>query len=264
MPHIINKSPDYSIITELPGIGASKEQMERLYQRYKFAAEFCQNKRVLEVACGGGVGLGVLAKVASQVTAGDIDSTNVAIAQETWKNSSKITVCRLDAQSLPFEDASFDAVLLFEAIYYLNDVDKCLAEFKRVLRPEGILVIESANKEWTDFNPSPFSIRYLSVSELYQKLTQHGFKTTMYKSYDCTPRTSLEQSLSRIKRFAVKWRLIPKSMKFKQYLKRLVFGELIRIPTDISTFLTDYTKPEKIAWDTQDLQFKVIYGIGKI
>ncbi len=37
---------DYSSITESPGQKASTEQLERTYQRYKFAKKYTQNKRL--------------------------------------------------------------------------------------------------------------------------------------------------------------------------------------------------------------------------
>lgn len=47
----------------------------------------------------------------------------------------------MDAQELPFQDATFDVVLLLEAIYYLPHAEKFMAEARRVLRPDGILFI---------------------------------------------------------------------------------------------------------------------------
>ena len=62
------KEVDYSIITEFPGLKATQEQIQRMYQRYCFIREFAQGKDVLEVACGAGMGLGYIAKVANAVT----------------------------------------------------------------------------------------------------------------------------------------------------------------------------------------------------
>ena len=47
---------DYSSITELPGSHATREQLARLYHRYHMAAQYTLNKRILEVACGAGLG----------------------------------------------------------------------------------------------------------------------------------------------------------------------------------------------------------------
>jgi SAM-dependent methyltransferase len=42
-----------------------------------------------------------------------------------------------DAQSLPFQDASFDVVTCNHTLYHVPDKDLALAEFVRVLRPGG-------------------------------------------------------------------------------------------------------------------------------
>ena len=252
---------DYFIITELPGTGSGAEQVERLYQRYRFATEYSKNKDVLEVACGGGVGLGLLAKEASSVVGGDIDPTNVRIAQQTYQDHPTIRIHLLDACALPFEDQSFDTILLFEAIYYLSDTSAFFAECRRVLKPGGTLIIESANKEWLDFNHSAFSTQYYSLSELHELLRVNGFSAKMYKSYACETTNSL---VSRLKRLAVKYHLIPRSMKFKQYLKRLVFGKLVKMPADISGFTGSYIQPEEVTPDLRDLQFKVMYAVATV
>ena len=46
-----------------------------------------------------------------------------------------------DASSLPFADASFDAVLACHMLYHVPDARVALSEFKRVLRPGGILAV---------------------------------------------------------------------------------------------------------------------------
>ena len=81
----------------------------------------------------------------------------------------------MDAQSLPLETASFDVVMLFEAIYYLPNPELFLREARRVLRPDGLLLICSANCERADFNASPFSHRYFSARDLGSLLSREGF-----------------------------------------------------------------------------------------
>src|SRR5436853_5950477 len=121
--------PDFSTITEAPGLQATHVQLQRLYQRYHFAKEYCQNKDILEVACGTGIGLGYLASVSKSVCGIDIDERNLSIARDIYKNTS-IRIERGDAQQMTFNDATFDVVLLFEAIYYLPVPMKFIAECK--------------------------------------------------------------------------------------------------------------------------------------
>ena len=112
---------NYTIVTEVPGHRGSKEQLERLYQRYRFALQFCKDKEVLEVACGSGMGLGYLAKVAKKVIGGDIDKNILKYPIKHYSGRDKIELRQFDAQNLPFEDKNFDVVILYEAIYYLPE-----------------------------------------------------------------------------------------------------------------------------------------------
>ena len=83
---------DYSIVTELPGFKSSEEQLKRLYQRYRFALQFCKDKEVLEGACGGGMGLGYLANVAKKVIGGDIDENILKYPIKHYRGRDKIEI----------------------------------------------------------------------------------------------------------------------------------------------------------------------------
>ena len=71
-----------------------------------------------------------------------------------------------DATSLPYANASFNTVLMFEAIYYLGIPEAFFSEVERVLADRGSLVLCTVNPEWSGFNPSAHSVRYLTMSEL--------------------------------------------------------------------------------------------------
>ena len=257
---------DYSQITEMPGAKVTQEQVLRAYQRYYFAVQFCEGKDVLEVACGGGLGLGLLARVAKSVTAIDIEKKNLDRAEATYQGHSKIKVLPGDAEQLRFGDRSFDVVILYEAIYYLSNPEKFLAECRRVLRLEGILIIGSANREWTDFNLSVYTTRYFSALELKDWMGQGGFRTDIYKGFPVNGQSQggLSRHLSLIKRIAVKLRLIPKSMKYKKYLKRIFVGQLVPLPNELPEGLETYIPPDPLDLKQPDRQFKVIYAVGHI
>jgi len=254
-------SPRFSIITERPKDGASQEQLDRFYQRYAFALPYAKGKTVLELACGAGIGLGLLAGEAAKVIGGDIDPENVVTAQSVASRYPNVTVQTMDAQSIPLADNSVDVVLLYEAIYYIPDVNRMLAEVRRVLSPGGVIIVVSANRLWLDFNPSKYSVRYYSKSELMDILAASGFKPTLYKSYDVDA-AHASSVPSRLKRTAVRWGLIPKSMFFKQFLKRIFMGKLVRLPNDIREINSTYSPPKPVAPNDPNDQFKVIFAVG--
>lgn len=48
-----------------------------------------------------------------------------------------ITFMQIDAQSLPFPDRSFDAVIANHMLYHVPDIPRALSEIRRVLKPQG-------------------------------------------------------------------------------------------------------------------------------
>lgn len=253
---------NYITVTELPGQMASKEQLARLYQRYNFANSFCGDRDVLEIACGAGLGLGYLAKKARSVVGGDIDEDNLKFARSHYTGRSNIILKTLDAQNMPFENNSFDAVILYEAIYYLKNAGRFFDEAHRVLRHDGFLILCSVNKDWNDFNPSPFSQRYYSVPELRELLKEKFDKQDFYGGFPTSSKGPIEAMVSAIKKSAVRLHLVPKTMKGKEFFKRLFFGRLYPMPAEIGENMTEYIKPEPISPDMPDTFHKIIYVVA--
>jgi ubiquinone/menaquinone biosynthesis C-methylase UbiE len=258
-----NKS--FSSVTEAPGQQATVEQLSMLVTRYQLASRYAKDRDVLELACGTGTGLGYLAATAKSVVGGDIDPDNVKIALKSYQENSKISVLELDACRLPFADNSFDTVLFFEAIYYIDDIQKCLNEVRRVTRQNGILIIVSVNREWVGFNASPFSHQYFNGDELERLLQENGFSSQVFLGfYD--DNTSLLSRLTRsIRRTAVKLNLIPKTMDAKKFLKRLFYGKLNSIPTTVHDDLAAARSLQEMdgVEPTNRQNYKVIYVVGK-
>ena len=72
--------PNFTAITELPHSLLHEEQWTRLLQRYHLGAQLAQGKDVLEVACGAGIGLGLLQQDARSVVGCDYTGQVLAIA----------------------------------------------------------------------------------------------------------------------------------------------------------------------------------------
>jgi len=78
------------------------------------------------------------------------------------------------AEELPFPDASFDGALMLAVLEHVVDAHRALAELRRVLRPNGMLLI--AIPFMQGYHPSPLDRRRFSREGLQAELEQHGFE----------------------------------------------------------------------------------------
>lgn len=253
---------DYSGVTEVPGNRITRDQLARMFHRYCFAASFCSAKDTLEVACGAGQGLGYLAKKSRRVFGGDYTESLVRVAHGHYRE--RVPVLRLDAHDLPFKDHRFDVAILYEAIYYLAQPQKFFQEARRVLREGGVLLIATVNKDWSEFNPSPFSTGYFSVPELGKLLQESGFRVDFYGAFSTLPKDAKEKTIGAIRRIAVALHLIPKTMKGKEFLKKIFYGELQPLKEEIEEGMAEYVSPVSIPSDQPNSEYKVIYAVARI
>lgn len=111
-------------------------------------AKVSPGERVLDCACGTGDLTQAFAKrtQASQVIGSDFTSGMLEIAEHKRSKlhqslSERIEYLQADAQKLPFEDESFDVVSIAFGIRNVQRPELAIAEFFRVLRPGGRLMI---------------------------------------------------------------------------------------------------------------------------
>lgn len=248
---------NYLSVTEMPGSRVSREQIERLCARYVWAGGFCDGKDVVEAGCGPGQGLGYLQEKAKSLVAGDTCEETLAQAREHY--SDRVDLRCFDASDMPFANGTKDVIILLEAIYYLPDVHKFLAECLRILRPGGQVLVVTANKDLSDFTPSPYSYTYWGASELYSLFSQHGFITDISGGTPIDDLSVRQRVLRPVKRVATSLGLIPKTMAGKRLLKRLVFGHLVEMPQEITADTAPFVPPRPISPYSQDRSHKVIY-----
>ncbi|MDY6805437.1 MAG: TauD/TfdA family dioxygenase [Cyanobacteriota bacterium] len=114
---------------------------------------------VLDAGCGTGQHVQHLAQVANRVVGLDTDSARVAIAQERYRHLDNASFKVGSVTKLPFEDSSFDVLLLAQVLHHLGgdgvhaeDIlrEQCkqaLVEAKRVLRRGGRVVLVTTSRE---------------------------------------------------------------------------------------------------------------------
>ncbi len=114
---------------------------ERLALWVAQAARLRDGQRVLDVGCGFGGTLAVLAERFAGLTLCGLNIDRRQLLRARQLGSSDAWLVAGDACRLPFPDASFDAVLSVEAIFHYPDRKRFFEEARRVLRPEGWLAL---------------------------------------------------------------------------------------------------------------------------
>lgn len=102
---------------------------------------------VLEVGCGSGIAVQLLAEAGANVTA--VDLTHWAVETTRARLDAfglQGEVLEGDGESLPFPDASFDLVFSWGVIHHTSDTERALGELVRVCRPDGALVLMLYNR----------------------------------------------------------------------------------------------------------------------
>lgn len=102
--------------------------------------------RALEVGPGSGVYLPVLARVATEVVASDIEDAYLSQLLPLAAKYPNLRLERDDITRSSFELESFDLVLCSEVIEHIADSQTALKEIYRLLRPGGLLILSTPQR----------------------------------------------------------------------------------------------------------------------
>ncbi|HSS99353.1 MAG TPA: class I SAM-dependent methyltransferase [Terriglobales bacterium] len=132
--------------------------------RYVFAGKFVQGRRILDVACGSGMGTKYLSSAGASATIGlDIDAEAISFAKKLYR---ECEFGQCDVTKLCIANASVDVVVSFETIEHIEAQSTFLNECHRVLKPGGVLICSTPNLTLSKWGPgNPFHVRELTVKE---------------------------------------------------------------------------------------------------
>jgi 2-polyprenyl-3-methyl-5-hydroxy-6-metoxy-1,4-benzoquinol methylase len=152
----------------------TETSIEHLH-RYAIAMELVQNKKVLDIACGEGYGSSLLAQNATHVTGVDINDDIVKQAATKYKKQ-HLEFFTGTVENIPASDKQFEVVVSFETLEHIADHTKMMAEIKRVLKHDGLLIISTPDKKnYTDKTGrnNPFHVKELYEEEFKTLLHQY-------------------------------------------------------------------------------------------
>lgn len=133
-------------------IDSDPERADESAPWYRLVLEYLGNlegKRILEIACGRGGFLRVLAKRGAKVFGTDFSSAALEFASRKAASNGSggilIDFIQADAQQLPFASEAFDVVVSCETIEHLPNPQAGLNEMARVCRSGGLLYLTTPN-----------------------------------------------------------------------------------------------------------------------
>ncbi len=126
--------------------GADLEQLKQALAHLKPVS----HSRVLDLGCGAGHASFAAATVANEVVAYDLSAEmlDVVAGAARERGLNNLTTRQGAAESLPFADASFCAVVSRMSAHHWRDVPAALREIRRVVKPNGkVLLIDIVGAE---------------------------------------------------------------------------------------------------------------------
>ena len=174
------------------------DRLEELYRRFvlrdhvrfvkRALAASGESGLVLDVGCGGGLFLGMLAQAGIKVAGLDFSLDAASLA---WRRQGVPAVCASLAHA-PFAAGSCAVVTMFHVLEHLYDPFTYVESARELLRPNGRLVIQAPNaaswqflmlgENWSGLD-IPRHLLTFRVSDLEVLLDRCGFEPVRYKHF---------------------------------------------------------------------------------
>lgn len=175
----------------------------RLRQAFEFAS-VTPGMRVLDLGCGRGEIVRHVARLGAASFGIDyarvaVEMTRRVMADEPGTHG----VARSDAKLLPFTSGAFDRVLMFDVVEHLHpwELDACLKEVHRVLKPGGQIVVHTAPNRWYDAYAYPWVRRFRTLMGQGERYPKNPRALNVEANTEVHVN---EQDLLRMRRFLVR------------------------------------------------------------
>ncbi len=148
--------------------------------RYAYASQFVERMRVLDLGSGEGHGASLLAERAAFVIGLELDPAAVVHAENKYARSNLRFLAASGVQ-IPLVEL-FDVVVCFETLGHSDNRDGLVREAKRLLKPNGLLIISTSDDRIDSGQTQsshPSYGRALDLEEL-QKLLESHFENTLF------------------------------------------------------------------------------------
>ena len=163
-------------------------------EMYELIRPIVRHKTVLELATGTGLIAKNIVNAAAHIEATDASAEMILEAKRDTR-SAKLHFSVQDMFRLPYADQSFDVVIVSNALHIVPQPEKALAEIRRVLKDDGVLIAPTFTHAGNSFSGkvkaffmklAGFPLHSMWASEEYLRfLRQNGWmvrKSTVLKA----------------------------------------------------------------------------------
>jgi ubiquinone/menaquinone biosynthesis C-methylase UbiE len=176
--------------------GDFAEEYARKHRRIaeKFGREYAEKLalrgfregRVLDVGCGFGATVIVIAQAYPQSEAVGIDLSEplLELARQSARAAGlgeRVVFEKADVPRIPYDDNSFDVVTNLQMLHIVEDAVAMLDEIERVLAPAGVLFIADIQRSWVGFFDKVFRSG-LTVEEADTLVRQSQLREGVFSS----------------------------------------------------------------------------------
>jgi ubiquinone/menaquinone biosynthesis C-methylase UbiE len=143
-----------------------------------------EGTRALEIGCG----TGWYTKMLNPVAGVDISLVSIKTAASQLKSENQPPACTTklmvaDAENLPFKSGYFDVVYGFSILHHVEDIEKCLKEIHRVLKPNGFMAFGAENNAFCPLNyVFPFIYRNWDIEKGFRRISLKNISSILART----------------------------------------------------------------------------------
>lgn len=137
-------------MSNIPFVGAPRGATHRktisvFVNKISSMSKLCGD-HLLDVGCGDGSFTVPLSVNYRKVTGIDVQQDFLNVFKKAVGTADKFEIINMSAEAMDFDSDSFDTIITIETIEHIPDLEKAAAEFYRVLKPGGELIITCPNR----------------------------------------------------------------------------------------------------------------------
>lgn len=152
-----------------------KKDHKAYKQMYSLIYPVVRHKQVLELATGTGLIAKHIVRSADHIEATDASQEMIEQAKQGVK-STKLYFSVQDMFHLPYADQSFGVVIVSNALHIVPEPERALAEIRRMLKEDGILIAPTFTHAGNDFR-GKVKVVFMKLAgfPLHSKWTSHEY-----------------------------------------------------------------------------------------